>query len=269
MTYCRAAGLRPATIKLRGMWLRRAARSVDLRLATPGDLIDWLAAHDWQPETRKSARSALRSFYAWATESGHLAHNPAAKLPPVRVPPGVPHPTPTDILRRALGEASARDRLMLALAAFAGLRRTEIAELRWSHVDHRVLSITGKGGRRRLIPVLPQLGELLGEESALRAAGRVADGFRFAVDPFSPFVFPSHCGGHISPFTVGKILSAALGPGWHGHTLRHRFATKAYAVDRDLLVVQQLMGHSNPDVTARYTAVPRGAALAAVKGAAA
>ncbi|MBA2774731.1 MAG: site-specific integrase [Nocardioidaceae bacterium] len=47
-----------------------------------------------------------------------------------------------------------------------------------------------------------------------------------------------------------------LGAGWSGHKLRHRFATTAYAAERDLLAVQQLLGHSRPEVTARYTALP-------------
>jgi site-specific recombinase XerC len=44
---------------------------------------------------------------------------------------------------------------------------------------------------------------------------------------------------------------------------RHRFATTAYAAERDLLAVQQLLGHSRPEVTARYTALPGDALRAA------
>ncbi|HET6299160.1 MAG TPA: site-specific integrase, partial [Kribbella sp.] len=53
---------------------------------------------------------------------------------------------------------------------------------------------------------------------------------------------------------------------WTGHSLRHRFASAAYAVDRDLRAVQELLGHSKPETTARYVATPDGALRAAVAG---
>lgn len=43
--------------------------------------------------------------------------------------------------------------------------------------------------------------------------------------------------------------------GWTLHTLRHRFATRAYSIDRDLLAVQTLLGHASPVTTRRYVAV--------------
>ena len=71
----------------------------------------------------------------------------------------------------------------------------------------------------------------------------------------------------IHPDQIGKALSRMLGPGWTAHTLRHRFASRAYAVDRDLRSVQELLGHSKPETTMRYTAIPDGALRAAVMGA--
>jgi integrase len=269
LTFCAAAGLRPATIKLRRYWLTRAEHTFGLLGATRGELVAWLALHQWAPETRKSARGALRSFYRWAHAEGLLDHDPSSSLPAVRVPPGTPNPAPTDVLTRALMRASVRNRLIISLAAFAGLRRTEIAELPWSAVSTAWLRIAGKGGRCRTVPLLPCLVEQLTAEQELRDRGLLGDGWRYSVDPSSPYILPGLRGEHMSPETVGAILSRALGPGWHGHTLRHRFATKAYAVERDLLTVQQLLGHSNPQTTARYTAISPDAARAAVAGVAA
>lgn len=269
VTHCRAAGMRPGTIKLRLHWLNRASREITLETATSKDLIGFLAAHDWKPETRKSARNSLRSFYGWLVEEGVRSDDPSARLPAVRVPSGVPRPAPTELLVRALDRASDRDALILGLAAFAGLRRTEIAELAWTSVEWSGLRVDGKGGRVRRVPMLPRLERMLAEERARREVGEVGSGWRFEVDPFSPYVLPSHMVDHLSPYTVGSVLSTALGGQWTGHTLRHRFATLAYGVDRDLLTVQQLLGHSKPETTARYTATPAGAAAAAVAGAAA
>ena len=67
---------------------------------------------------------------------------------------------------------------------------------------------------------------------------------------------PGQTGGHLSPGYLGKLVSAALGDGVVPHQLRHAFATRAYAVDRDLLTVQQLLGHAKPETTALYARIP-------------
>lgn len=269
--FCRAQGMRAHTIRLRSQWLTRAAREFALETATTEQLTDWLAGHDWAPETRKSARNALQSFYRWASENGRRDDNPAASLRPIRVPIGMPRPAPTDVLLRALDGATDRDRIMLALAAFAGLRRTEIAELAWSSIVDGRLRIVGKGGRTRQIPISPALAELLTAELDRRAAGTFGTGWRYNASAklASPYVFPGRWSEHLSPETVGAVLKRRLGDCWSGHTLRHRFATAAYSVQRDLLTVQRLLGHAKPETTARYAEPPAEAALAAVLGAAA
>lgn len=254
---CRAQGMSPHTIRCRLVWLGYASRTVDLATATADQLVDWMASRDdWSPETRKAARNALRSFYRWMQDTDRRADNPAERLRPVKVPAGLPRPVPTLVLRMALRTANDRDRVMIALAAFAGLRRSEIAELRWRDVDGDTLRIVGKGGVTRRIPISPALADELAQHRARGA------------DPL--WVFPSPNGGHLAAQTVGLHLKRLLGGGeWTGHTLRHRFATRAYAAQRDLLTVQRLLGHAKPETTARYAEPPADAALAAVMGAAA
>jgi len=65
--------------------------------------------------------------------------------------------------------------------------------------------------------------------------------------------------GHLTSAHLGKLVSAALGGGWTAHTIRHRYGTLAYSVDRDLRAVQELMGHQNIETTTVYTKVPDGA----------
>ena len=48
---------------------------------------------------------------------------------------------------------------------------------------------------------------------------------------------------------LGKLVSEALGPGYTAHMLRHRFASLAYAVERDLRAVQELLGHAKIETT--------------------
>lgn len=250
LTWLRAAGASPHTVRLRRYYLRRLAAASDRDLFALGldDLALFLSRSGWGPETRKSARAAVRGLYGWAHETGRIAVNPARLLPAVRVPAGHPRPAPDDVFGGALSGASDRDRLMLLLAGLAGLRRAEIAAVHSRDVIGTDLRVTGKGGRVRHVPLHPDLATAL---AALPAG----------------WVFPGRIDGHLSAGHVGVTLKRLLGPGWSGHTLRHRFASRAYAVDRDLRAVQELLGHSKPETTARYTAIPNGALRSAVMGA--
>lgn len=238
--YLHAAGRARTTIELRTVQLERAFTWLNVPPLTVSgdDLIAYMAANDWKPETRKSMRAALRGFYKWAIESGRLDKeaDPTVNLPNVTVPQGKPHPTPDEVFAAAFAGASDDVRLMIMLAAYAGLRRAEIAGLHSRDVLAGSLRITGKGSKVRNVPVHPAL------EAAL--SGRVG------------YIFPGRRGGHVSPDWIGKQLKSALGEGWTAHSLRHRFATRAYASQRDMLAVQQLLGHSSVATTQRYTQVP-------------
>jgi integrase/recombinase XerD len=63
---------------------------------------------------------------------------------------------------------------------------------------------------------------------------------------------------------VSKTLKRLLGGELTAHTLRHRFATKAYQGSKDIRAVQELLGHSSPATTAVYTLIEDDALAAAV-----
>jgi len=252
LSYCQAAGMSAGTIKIKRSKLTHAARELDLLSCTENDLVDYLARQNWLPETRRSSRSHLRGFYAWAVRHGLRADNPSAYLPPVKVPQGKPKPASDGALERALATADVTLRAMLLLAAYAGLRRAEIATLRVADVEVTRIRVTGKGGRVRLVPIHPELHEALQAQIA-------------RVWP-SEYVFPGRFPGtHIGVYYVWEHIKQATG-GAPPHHLRHRFATRAYRHTRDLRAVQELLGHSSPTTTARYVAVDDDAMAAAVMG---
>lgn len=261
-----AAGRSPRTVDLRRRYLARLATCHgDPWQVSVDDLTRFVGRPGWSPETRKSARASVVGFYRWAQLAGHLACSPAAALAPVSVPRGAPRPAPTDVLFRAVLRSTDRDVLVIMLAALAGLRRAEVAAVHARDLVDGHLRVVGKGGRVRVVPLHPDLDAAIRRELALRVRGRHGTGWRYrrhlAADGY---LFPGLAGGHIGPDAVGRVLSRRLGGGWTGHTLRHRFASRAYAHERDLRAVQELLGHSKPETTARYTAVPTGALQAAV-----
>lgn len=266
--YLAAAGRRPQTIRQHRMHLGMFARTHTEPLGvTESAILAYLGSRDWAPETRKSARSVLRTFYAWAVRAGHTANSPALYLPAVRVPGGTPHPVPTAVLDAALSAADDKTRLMVLLAAYAGLRRAEIAAVHPARdISDGVLHVTGKGGRRRLVPLHPVLVEAITNELDRRRAGQVGSGFRYRnAATADGYLFPGQLPGSCTtPDAIGASVSPLLGEHYSAHGLRHRFATRAYAGTRDIRAVQELLGHSKPETTARYTAVPDGALKDAV-----
>ncbi|MDE9365485.1 tyrosine-type recombinase/integrase [Luteipulveratus sp. YIM 133132] len=255
VTFLLAGGAPATTVQLRRYYVGRLSDAhPDLLAVTVDDLAAWLGSQTWAPNTMKSARSALRSFYGWARATGRREDSPAELLPPVRVPRARPRPTPEVAYRSALAIADEREQLALMLGAQCGLRRGEIARVRGRDLEPDLsgwsLRVVGKGGHVRLVPVTADV--------AARIRRRGED-----------WTFPTPRGGHLTPHHLAKLVSALLPDGVTTHSLRHRCATTAYAATRDLRAVQDLLGHSKPETTAGYVLTPQGAVRAAVEAAAA
>jgi len=248
-----ASGASPQTLRLKRGYLRRLSTGCHPRgpwTVTTDDLARFVACPTWKPETRKSARNTIRGFYAWAHHTGRIRRNPAVALPPVRTPPAHPRPAPAPIVADALAAADERGRQMILLALLGGLRRAEIAQVHTQDITDdltgRTLTVHGKGGKTRRVPLHPDLAELL---------TCATDGY----------LFPGRRPGtHLHPQHVGDLLARALGPGWGAHSLRHRFATDTYRGSRDIRAVQELLGHAQVSTTQIYVQVPDGDLRAAV-----
>lgn len=235
----RAGGAPATTLKTRRQHLRHAAAGVGspVRTVTGDELLEWFGVQTWAVETRRGRRTTLRGFFAWAERTGRRDDNPALVLPRVKAVEGKARPAPDRIYLEALMRAAPRERLWLRLAAELGLRRAEIACIHADDLQEDLLGwsllVHGKGRRERMVPLPRGLAEELRE----RGVG---------------YAFPGDRDGHVSPEYLGKRLAAILEGHWTAHTLRHRFAARAYRVDRDLFVVQELLGHASPATTRRY-----------------
>lgn len=231
-----AGSVSPQTLRLRENHLGRFARSHDLLQVTGDDIVGYLRRQEWKPATAASFRSSLSSFYKWAEDHKLIEENPLKQVRSVRVPPAAPKIATAAALEAALEKASRRDRLAVMLAAYAGLRRGEIAGLHARDVDDDWLRITGKGGRTRRVPIHPEI-----REEVLRA--RAIGGY----------FFPDRSGdGAVTPDAMGRRIARLLPDGLTAHSLRHLFATRAYEGSHDLRAVQTLLGHSSLATTQVY-----------------
>lgn len=254
LTVLIASGRPKSTVALRRNQLTYMGRML---ASTPGniterDLVEWFGAQDWKRETRRSYRSAARSFFAWAHGAGHISDNPTTKLRPITMDRPAPKPAPDPIWASAFEVADSRTRLMLKLAAEAGLRRGEVALVHTRDLqqvgDGPALLIHGKGSKERIVPVSAGLATLIGLGAAGHTLGESPSGW----------LFPGETQGHLSPRWVGHLCSRVMPGLWTMHSLRHRFASRAYRGTRNLRAVQTLLGHSSVAITERYCAVDDG-----------
>lgn len=239
--WLKASNRRKSTIETRSWWVRNLAKSLDWKSVTEistEEILAWATDQDWAPSTRKSAVTSIKSFYLWAIGASVIGNNPCDGIAPVRVPRAKSRPTPDSVLAEALKRTTTtEEKLMLFLAAYAGLRRFEIASLHTRDIDAGWMSVHGKGGTTRIIPIHPALSELL----TLKNTG---------------YYFPGRFTGHRHPDYIGRRISRILGPGYTAHNLRHWFASTAFKNTRNIRAVQELLGHANVNTTQIYVDIP-------------
>jgi len=210
---------------------------------------------------RKS--SALRQFYGFLIDEGWREDDPSPALPRVAqrrpLPRILGHEDIAILFARAEEEAAGDKReplrtlACLELLYGSGLRATELVSLPISAAprDAPLLTITGKGGVQRMVPISARAGQVLRRWIAIRGAGRD-----------SRFMFPSTGkDGHLTRVRLFQLLRelgarAGLDPTrLSPHVLRHAFATHLLEGGADLRVVQTLLGHADIGTTQIYTHV--------------
>lgn len=251
----RAAGLSAQTIKSRRYKMVHLATL--LMPSGPEDvtteqIVQAFARQQWKPETRKAYRNTISSFFRWLHKSGRRSDDPSLDVPRVKKPHAHPRPCPDRYIAAAMKMATTSERLMIRLGAECGLRRGEIARVHSDDVvadsAGRSLIVRGKGDKQRIVPLPDDL------------AGIIMD--------VRGYLFPGRFGGHVEESYIGDHISRLLPDGYAAHTLRHRFATTAYAATHDLFVVAELLGHESVETTEHYVAMPDGRlreAMAAVR----
>ena len=207
--------------------------------------------------------AALRRFYGFLHDEGLRGDDPSPALPrPVmqRPLPKVLDMDEVEAMFVAVEERSAsgrplalRDLALLELLYGSGLRATELVSLPLSAVprDAPLLTVTGKGGQARMVPV----------SGAARAALSRWLAVRPAKAAHSRYLFPSRGGKHLTRvrlFQLIKGLAVRAGIAAEKvspHVLRHAFATHLLEGGADLRVLQTLLGHADIATTQIYTHV--------------
>lgn len=211
------------------------------------------------PSSAARKASALRQFYGFLADEGLRADDPSHALPrptPRRpLPKILSHGEVKALFAQAECEASAGDPaatrmlVLLELLYGSGLRASELVSLPVAAVprDAPFLTVTGKGGAARMVPVSGRTRQALTRWLAVRPAG-------------SRHLFPGTA-AHLTRVRLfqllkGLALRAGLDPAKVSpHVLRHAFATHLLEGGADLRVLQTLLGHADISTTQIYTHV--------------
>ncbi len=227
------------------------------------DLRAWMAderARGVSARSLSRALSAVKNFAGWMAErEGFDASIPLQMRGP-KYRRKLPRPVSVEAAERLIADVGelarqdwvgARDRAVLTLLYGSGLRISEALGLTGAaHPLPEVLRITGKGGKERLVPVLPV------------ARDAVAEYVRLCPYPATRDLplFKGARGGPLNPRLVAGVMEKArMGLGLPAtatpHALRHSFATHLLAAGGDLRAIQELLGHASLSTTQAYTAV--------------
>jgi integrase/recombinase XerC len=245
--------------------------------------------------------AALRSFFKYCVREGKLKESPARLVPTPKLPKRIPSilsaeemnsflnhlaemggslpksknkskkewsPAEALALRnepklREEGLLLRRDRALLELLYAAGLRVSELTGLDLVDIEQkeRVLRVTGKGNKERIVPYGNKAQEALDkywplrEQLLLQTSGGYASSI---ATPHSEAVFLNYAGRRLTQRSVGRIVKKyvrLVNMNWdlHPHSMRHAFATHLLADGADLRAIQELLGHQSLSTTQQYT----------------
>jgi len=238
----------------------------DLARLGAQDFRGWLARRAGQGLARTStarAMSSLRNFFRYLERHGLAANAAIGGVRAPKVPKSVPKALAVEDALETVTTAeklalvpwiAKRDAAVLLLLYGAGLRIGEALGLKRRQAPNdggeATLIVTGKGGKQRLVPVLPVVAGAI--------ANYLAD-CPFALADEGP-LFVGRRGQRLSARVVQRQMQKVrqllgLPETATPHALRHSFATHLLAGGGDLRTIQELLGHASLSTTQRYTDV--------------
>lgn len=227
------------------------------------DMRAWMASERGRGVAARSlarSLSAVKTFYRWLAEREGFEPTAVLSTRAPKFQKKLPRPLAEDAARAMIDTVelqaaepwvAARDMAVMTLLYGCGLRISEALGLRGRDVPlPQTLRILGKGGKERVVPVIPQARDAVA--AYLRQCPH-------PVEPDAP-LFRGVRGGALNPRAIQKVTEAArlqlgLPATATPHAMRHSFATHLLSAGGDLRAIQELLGHASLSTTQTYTAV--------------
>jgi len=234
-----------------------------LRRVSITDMRAWMAQERGRGQSARSlarSLSAVKSFYRWLSERDGFDASAVLMTRAPKFQNKLPRPLAEDAARAMIETVaeqghsqwvSARDAAVVTLLYGCGLRISEALGLTGAASPlPETLRIMGKGGKERIVPVIPAA------QDAVAQYSRICP---FELTPQSP-LFRGVRGGALNPRAIQKVMEQArmqlgLPSSATPHAMRHSFATHLLAAGGDLRAIQELLGHATLSTTEAYTSV--------------
>ena len=227
------------------------------------DMRSWMAHERGRGVAARSlarSLSAVKSFYRWLADREGFEPTAVLSTRSPKFQKKLPRPLAVDAARAMIDTVelqhgdpwiAARDVAVVTLLYGCGLRISEALGLTGADVPlPATLRILGKGGKERLVPVIP---------AARAAVNTYLQNCPFEPEPDKP-IFRGARGGPLYPKAIQNVMAQArmqlgLPATATPHALRHSFATHLLNAGGDLRSIQELLGHASLSTTQAYTAV--------------
>ncbi|MBD3663881.1 tyrosine recombinase XerC [Sulfitobacter sp. TSTF-M16] len=230
---------------------------------TVSDMRSWMAqtrSTGVGPRSMARKLSAVKAFYRWLAEREGFEPTAVLSTRSPKFQKKLPRPLAVDAAKALIDcveiqsetpWVSARDVAVLTLLWGCGLRISEALALKGQDAPlPEVLRITGKGGKERVVPVIP---------AARHAINAYLAACPYPQEKDAP-LFRAIRGGALNPRAISQVMANArmqlgLPATATPHAMRHSFATHLLDAGGDLRAIQELLGHASLSTTQAYTAV--------------
>lgn len=236
----------------------------DLETLSIYDFRTWLSQRldDHNNASNARAIASLRAFFRFLNENNLIKNREIEKIKTPKIAKAIPKAVEVIDIEKIFAEIAKfrknewevkRDQALLSLLYGCGLRISEALSVsRKSLENSQILTITGKGKKQRMVPLLPVVKKRINEY--------------LTICPFEikeeQGIFISRLGKSYSRYDFDHLiknlrrflnLSETITP----HSFRHSFATHLLESGGDLRSIQELLGHENLSTTQRYTKIDK------------